>query len=171
MWCPRPAPSACESPTYAERAMQRCPKALRPSNVWHAGHQRSDARRAAPSRTGACTCGATSRRRRPGSSPCRAPRAPAPQPLPLSVRLPSAFRAAAAPSLCCLFSRPASASPLFEDPAVRAGSVGDACVWEVDMVPDTRKTKFSRWVGLLVHSGAAQHARMQPQAPDVRALA
>jgi len=39
------------------------------------------------------------------------------------------------------------------------------------MVPDTRKTKFSRWVGLLVHSGAAQHARMQPQAPDVRALA
>ena len=35
------------------------------------------------------------------------------------------------------------------------GSNGDACVWELEMVPDTRKTNFSRWVGLLVHSGAA----------------
>jgi len=57
---------------------------------------------------------------------------------------------------CAAWSlRTASASPLFERPAVCAGSVGDACLWEFDMVPDTRKTNFSRWVGLLVHSGAA----------------
>ncbi len=66
--------------------------------------------------------------------------------------------------------RSASALTLSEGPAVRASSVGDACVWEVEMVPDTRKTNFSRWVGLLVHTGAAQHARMQPQAPGVQAL-
>ena len=34
------------------------------------------------------------------------------------------------------------------------GSQGNICSWEFEMVPDTRKTNFSRWVGLLVHSGA-----------------
>ncbi|KAK9832555.1 hypothetical protein WJX81_008597 [Elliptochloris bilobata] len=35
---------------------------------------------------------------------------------------------------------------------------GDICAWEFEMVPDTRKTNFSRWVGLLVHSGEEKDA-------------
>ena len=36
------------------------------------------------------------------------------------------------------------------------GSEGTTCAWEFEMVPDTRKTNFSRWVGLLVHCGALE---------------